>query len=129
MDAQDKKMIEGGMFLLMNMDFREVFTPEDFTSEHRDVARAIEEFIQGEIISLGDEMEKLDNQLSRNLMKKAGELGFLGIDIPEKYGGMELDKISSALGQPVTSSGRRAGIHGCSGRPWPWRSSNGPGGP
>jgi alkylation response protein AidB-like acyl-CoA dehydrogenase len=81
----------------MNMDFRQVFTPEDFTSEHRDVAKAIEEFIQGEMTSLGDEIEKLDNQLSRKLMKKAGELGFLGIDIPEKYGGMELDKISSAI--------------------------------
>lgn len=97
MESQEKKMIEGGMFLLTNTDFRQIFTPEDFTAEHRDVAKAIEEFIQGEITSLGDEVEKLDNQLSRRLMKKAGELGFLGIDIPEKYGGMELDKISSAI--------------------------------
>jgi alkylation response protein AidB-like acyl-CoA dehydrogenase len=88
---------EGGMFLVADMDFHDVFTPEDFTSQQKDIARAAEEFINGEITSRGEEIEVLDNDLSRALMRKAGELGFLGIDIPEKYGGMELDKISSAL--------------------------------
>jgi alkylation response protein AidB-like acyl-CoA dehydrogenase len=88
---------EGGMFLIQDVGFQETFTPEDFTSEHRDIAKAIEDFIRGEIASRGDEIETVNNELSRELMRKAGELGFLGIDIPEKYGGMELDKISSAI--------------------------------
>jgi alkylation response protein AidB-like acyl-CoA dehydrogenase len=97
MDAVGKKVIGGGLFLVEEVGFREVFTPEDFTNEHKDIAKAVEDFIKGEITSRGDEIETLNNELSRELMGKAGELGFLGIDIPEKYGGMELDKISSAV--------------------------------
>ena len=56
---------EGGMFLVADMDFHGVFTPEDYTSQQKDIARAAEEFITGEIMSRGDEIEVLDNQLSR----------------------------------------------------------------
>jgi alkylation response protein AidB-like acyl-CoA dehydrogenase len=87
----------GGAFLIDDVESQDVFTPEDFTREHRDIATAIDDFIKGEIASRGEEIEILSNALSRELMEKAGELGFLGIDIPEKYGGMELDKISSAI--------------------------------
>jgi len=97
MNGGDKKTADGGIFLIKNITFREIFTPEDFTNEHKDIAKAVEDFIKGEIISRGDEIEVLNNELSRELMRKAGELGFLGIDIPEKYGGMELDKICSAI--------------------------------
>jgi len=97
MDDNDKKSANGGIFLIKDIDFEEIFTPEDFSNEHKDIAKAIDDFIKGEIISRGDEIEILSNELSRELMAKAGELGFLGIDIPEKYGGMELDKISSAI--------------------------------
>ena len=93
----DDKTAGGGMFLIQDVGFQEAFTPEDFTSEHKDIAKAIEDFIRGEIMSRGEEIETVNNELSRELMRKAGELGFLGIDIPEKYGGMELDKISSAI--------------------------------
>jgi len=96
-DNNDKKIAKGGIFLIKDITFQEIFTPEDFTNEHKDIAKAVEDFIKGEIISRGDEIEILSNDLSRELMAKAGELGFLGIDIPEKFGGMELDKISSAI--------------------------------
>ena len=89
--------MRGGEFLTKHIDFQDVFTPEDFSNEQKDIGQAVEDFIKGEITSRGDEIETLNNELSRELMAKAGELGFLGIDIPEKYGGMELDKISSAL--------------------------------
>jgi alkylation response protein AidB-like acyl-CoA dehydrogenase len=97
MDGNNKKIIRGGMFLIENVSFQEVFTPEDFTAQQRDIAKAVEEFIKGEIISRGEEIEILNNELSRELIGKAGELGILGIDIPEKYGGMGLDKICSAI--------------------------------
>jgi len=97
MNGNDKKIVGGAMFLLEDVSFQEVFTPEDFTSEHKDITKAIEDFIKGEITSRGEEIETINNELSRELMRKAGDLGFLGIDIPEKYGGMELDKISSAI--------------------------------
>jgi alkylation response protein AidB-like acyl-CoA dehydrogenase len=97
MDDHKKKFIGGGMFITNDISFQEVFTPEDFSPEHHDIANAAEDFIKGEITSLGEEIEILNNELSRNLIKKAGDLGFLGIDIPEKYGGMGLDMISSAI--------------------------------
>ena len=97
MDDPKNKIPGGGMFLVNMVASQEVFTPEDFSTEHHDIAKAAEDFIKGEIISLGEEIEILNNELSRSLMKKAGELGFLGIDIPETYGGMGLDKISSAI--------------------------------
>jgi alkylation response protein AidB-like acyl-CoA dehydrogenase len=87
----------GGMFLFETSAAERVFTPEDFTREHKDVLSAIEEFIKGEILSRGEEIETLNYPLSRELMRKCGELGFLGIDIPETYGGTELDKVSSAI--------------------------------
>jgi alkylation response protein AidB-like acyl-CoA dehydrogenase len=85
------------MFLFRDSLSDEIFTPENFSSQQRDIATAIDEFIKGEITSLGEEIEKLNNDLSRELMRKAGDLGFLGIDLPERYGGMDLDKISSAI--------------------------------
>jgi alkylation response protein AidB-like acyl-CoA dehydrogenase len=97
MDDNEKRLVGGGMFIVNDVSFQEVFTPEDFSIEHNDIAKAVEDFIKGEIISLGEEIEILNNELSRNLMRKAGALGFLGIDIPEKYGGAGLDKISSAI--------------------------------
>jgi alkylation response protein AidB-like acyl-CoA dehydrogenase len=97
MDDPKNKIPGGGMFLVNLVASQEVFTPEDFSAEHHDIAKAAEDFIKGEIISLGEEIEILNNELSRSLMKKAGALGFLGIDIPETYGGMGLDKIGSAI--------------------------------
>lgn len=97
MPIPESIQIGGGMFLLKDIAFQDVFTPEDFTSEHKDIAKAVEDFVKGEIISRGDEIEILNNKLARELLRKAGDLGFLGIDIPEKYGGMELDKISSVI--------------------------------
>lgn len=88
---------QGDLFLLRPIDTLDVFTPEEFTTEHKDIRRAIDDFVQGEIVSKGEEIETLDYDLSRAIMAKAGELGILGIDIPEKYGGMDLDKICSAI--------------------------------
>jgi len=97
MGKQEKKIIGGGMFINKAVNFQDIFTPEDFTREHKDIGRAIEDFIKGEIVARGEEIETLNIELSRMLMEKCGDLGFLGIDIPEQYGGLELDKISSAI--------------------------------
>jgi alkylation response protein AidB-like acyl-CoA dehydrogenase len=97
MTAMDKRIPAGGMFLFDSISPESIFIPEEFTPEHKDVFSAVEEFIKGEIISRGEEIETLNYELSRELMRKCGELGFLGIDIQEKYGGTELDKVSSAI--------------------------------
>jgi alkylation response protein AidB-like acyl-CoA dehydrogenase len=93
----DQPIPAGGMFILESISPEHIFIPEDFTREHKDILSAVEDFIKGEILSRGEEIETLNYQLSRELMRKCGELGFLGIDIPERYGGTELDKVSSAI--------------------------------
>lgn len=97
MEGEDGRAYQCAAFLTGDVHFDEVFIPEDFTGEHKDIAGAVEDFVRDEIMDLGDEIETLDYDLSRRLMKKCGELGFLGIDVVEAYGGMELDKISSAV--------------------------------
>jgi alkylation response protein AidB-like acyl-CoA dehydrogenase len=90
-------MNKGGSFLIEDIGPDQVFTPEDFNEEHRLVARSAEEFAQGEVLSRADELEVLNYDLIRSLMRRAGELGLLSADIPEVYGGSGLDKVSSTL--------------------------------
>jgi alkylation response protein AidB-like acyl-CoA dehydrogenase len=87
----------GGKFLTRPAMTDTVFTPEEFTREHKAIAKTVREFIAGELQSRGDEIEHVNNDLSRLLMQKAGEIGLLAADIPEEYDGMALDKISSLI--------------------------------
>jgi butyryl-CoA dehydrogenase len=89
--------ISGGSFLLETRRPEEVFTPEDFSEQHLLIAQTTEEFAQKEIIPNIDKMEHKDFSVTRDLLKKAGELGLSGVEIPENYGGMELDKVSAAV--------------------------------
>jgi alkylation response protein AidB-like acyl-CoA dehydrogenase len=91
------KKIAGGSFLLEERAPEEVFTPEDFTEEQRQIARMTDEFARKEILPLAERIEQKDWPLTRELLKKAAELGLTNADIPEQYGGMEMDKVSSAI--------------------------------
>src|SRR6185369_14648037 len=74
-----------------------IFTPEDITEEQRMFARTAEEFLRKEVIPREDAIYAKDYSVHRELMQKAGELGLLSIDIPEKYGGLGLNKVSSTV--------------------------------
>ena len=89
--------IAGGSFLIRDLRTEEVFTPEDFTDQHQLIAQTAEEFALKEIVPNIDKMEHKDFSVTRELLKKAGELGLSSVDIPEAYGGMELDKVTSAI--------------------------------
>lgn len=104
--AIPKKKIAGGSFLLEERTPEEVFTPEDFTEEHRQIARTTEEFALKEIVPVADRIEHKDWPLTRELVKKASELGLTCSDVPEQYGGMEMDKVSSAIiGDNISKNG------------------------
>jgi len=92
-----KTRIAGGSFLIEDRLPEEVFTPEDFTDEHRQIAQTTEEFAVKEIVPNIEKIEHKDFSVSRDLIKKASELGLTSVDIPEEYGGMEMDKVSSAI--------------------------------
>jgi alkylation response protein AidB-like acyl-CoA dehydrogenase len=89
--------IAGGSFLIEERTPDEVFTPEDFSEQHLLIAKTAEEFAAKEIVPNIERMEHKDLTAHRELLKKAGELGFSGVDIPEAYGGAGLDKVTSAL--------------------------------
>jgi butyryl-CoA dehydrogenase len=92
-----KSKIMGGSFLLEDRSPNDVFTPEDFTEQHQMIAQTTEEFATKEIVPANDAIERKEFQVTRDLLKKASELGITSVDIPEEYGGMELDKVSSAI--------------------------------
>lgn len=92
-----EEFVKGGAFLIESISPQEVFTPEDFNEEQLLIAKAVTEFVEGEIHPVSEEIEEKKEGLLVSLLKKAGELGFLAADIPEEYGGQDLDKISSLL--------------------------------
>ncbi len=89
--------IPGGGFLLEERAAAEVFTPEDFSEQQRMIGQTTEEFAVNEILPQADKMEHKDFSISRDLVKKAGELGLAGVEVPEAYGGLEMDKVTAAI--------------------------------
>jgi alkylation response protein AidB-like acyl-CoA dehydrogenase len=95
--AEGTGMIKGGGFLIEDRAPSDVFTPEDISEEQRMFARTAEEFLRKEVLPREDAIYAKDWSVTRELMRKAGELGLLSIDIPERYGGLGLHKVSSAI--------------------------------
>src|SRR5215212_4202498 len=87
----------GGAWLLEDSAGEDVFTPEQLTDEHRLMAQTTDEFVDSEVLPNLDRLENKDWELARHLIRRCGELGLLGIDAPEKYGGLDLDKTSSIV--------------------------------
>lgn len=95
--AEQKELIKGGAFLIENRTPEEIFTPEDFNEEHRMIADTTRQFVDNEVVPRIDELEKKDWNLARSLVKQAADLGLIGANIPEEYGGLGLDQTSGAL--------------------------------
>ncbi|WP_027964322.1 acyl-CoA dehydrogenase family protein [Halalkalibacillus halophilus] len=93
----EEKLLKGGSFLVEDVDAQDVLTPEDFNEEHKMIAKTTEEYIKNDVWPVLDDLENHEFDKSVKLLQKAGELGLLGIDVPEEYGGLELDKITSSL--------------------------------
>jgi alkylation response protein AidB-like acyl-CoA dehydrogenase len=118
MVSAQKEIFKGGSFLITETAPEQIFSPEDFTEEHRLIAQTTEEYIEKEIIPNSDRIEEKDYELQRELLRKAGELGLLAAGIPEAYGGLALDHISGMLisehvsgqGSFATTFGASAGI-------------------
>src|SRR5437879_8213626 len=85
--AEQKQIIKGGAFLIEERTPAEVFTPEDFTEEHRMIAETTRQFVDNEVSPHIDDLEKHDWKLARELIKKAADLGLIGAKIPDEYCG------------------------------------------
>ena len=88
---------KGGSWLLENVGPSEVFTPEKLSDEHRLMAQTTDEFIDTEVLPNLDRLETKDWALARTLIRRCGELGLFGTNVPEQYGGLDLDKVSSLI--------------------------------
>ena len=95
--AVPSKRISGGSFLLETRQPEEVFTPEDFSEQHRLIGQTAEEFAVNEIVPNIEKIEHKDFSITRDLLKKAGDLGLSSVEIPEAYGGLEMDKVTAAV--------------------------------
>jgi len=119
METTNKELLRGGQFLVKETNCDDVFTPEDFTEEQKMMKEAVMEFNDREIIPNKPRFEAKDYQLTVDCMRKAGELGFLGVAVPEEYGGLGMgfvstllvcDYISSGTGSFSTAFGAHTGI-------------------
>ncbi len=88
---------QGGSFLIHETSWESVFTPEDFTEEHQMIARTAEEFMRREVLPHAEEIEHQNLELMVDLLRRAARLGLLSVEIPERYGGLGLDKVSAML--------------------------------
>ncbi len=92
-----ESILRGGSWLLDASGADSVFTPEQLTPEHRLIAQTAREFVESEVLPKLDRLEAKDWDLARQLVRRCGELGLLGVDMPETYGGVEMDKVSSLI--------------------------------
>lgn len=92
-----EEKVVGGSFVLEDVSKEMVFTPEEFTEEHDMIAKTTEQFVVNKVVPEIEKIEEHQFDISKRLLQEAGELGLLGADVPEEYGGFGLDKISSAV--------------------------------
>lgn len=113
------KTLKGGEFLIKEVQYEDIFITEEFTEEHKMMKDSVIEFIDREVWPLKERFENKDYALTESTMRKVGEMGFLGLSIPEEYGGMGMgfvstmlvtDYMSAATGSLATAYGAHTGI-------------------
>jgi len=104
--AKRVKRVGGGSFLIEDVLPEDIFTLEDLSFEQKQIAEMTSDFVQEKILPQSREIEAKNYDVSRKLLRELGSLGLLGVDVPEEYGGINMDKITSALvGQQMGRQG------------------------
>ena len=96
-DTIEKNVTRGGQFLVKETKCEDVFTPEDFNEEQLMMRDSVKEFVDKELWPNKDRFEKKDYALTEESMRKAGDLGFLSVAVPEAYGGMGMGFVNTVL--------------------------------
>jgi alkylation response protein AidB-like acyl-CoA dehydrogenase len=105
METTDRKTIKGGEFLIKDTTYQEVFIPEEFDEEQHMIAQTCRDFLAAEVYPNLDRIDKLEEGLMPSLLTKAGELGILGVSIPEEFGGFGKNFNTSMLVADVIGAG------------------------
>lgn len=117
--SENKDIIRGGQFIVRETNAEDIFTPEDFSEEQKMMRDSVQEFVDKEIMPIKPRFEEGDYALTEEIMRKAGELGLLGVTVPEQYDGLGMDfttsmlvcdYISGATGSIATAYGAHTGI-------------------
>ena len=95
--ADTKKVVKGGSFLIEDLSYQDLFTPEDFNDEHVMIAQTASDFVEKEVVPQLEHLENHEFDRTVKLLKKMGELGLLAVDVPEEFDGLGLDKVTSSL--------------------------------
>jgi alkylation response protein AidB-like acyl-CoA dehydrogenase len=104
-ETTTKEILRGGQFLVKETNCEDIFTPEDFSEEQKMMRDSVIEFNDREIVANRDRFEAKDYALTQEVMTKAGEMGFLGVAVPEAYGGLGMGFISTMIVCEYISSG------------------------
>lgn len=118
MSAIIHKSLKGGEFLIKESEATDIFIPEEFSEEQKMMASATQDFVNMEIIPVIDRIDSLEPGLMPSILEKAGELGLLGVSVPEEYGGLGMNfntsmlmaDIIAASGSFSTTYGAHTGI-------------------
>ncbi len=103
-------MKRGGNFIVSPVDEGWVFTREQFTEDHKMFVDAVQEFSKDRVFPVREKLNELNKDLTREIFREMGELGFLGIDFPEKHGGLSLDKVTTTIVAENLMSGGNASL-------------------
>jgi alkylation response protein AidB-like acyl-CoA dehydrogenase len=102
---ENSKLLKSGEFLVHEIESKDIFIPEEFNEEQRMIAQTCSDFLQAEVYPNLEKVEKSDRELMKSMLKKSGELGLLGISIPEEFGGFGQSFVSQMLVAETTGAG------------------------
>jgi alkylation response protein AidB-like acyl-CoA dehydrogenase len=102
---ESRKVLKSGEFLVTEIEAKDIFIPEEFNEEQRMIAQTCRDFLETEVYPKMADLEKGDRELMKNILKKAGELGLMGISVPEEFGGFGQDFVTQMLVAETTGAG------------------------
>ncbi|MEX1190235.1 MAG: acyl-CoA dehydrogenase family protein [Bacteroidia bacterium] len=105
METEEKKSLKGGEFLIRDTDANDIFIPEDWNEEQQMIAKMAQDFLDAEVHPNLDRIDSMEAGLMHSLLTKAGELGLMGVSVPEEYGGFGKDFNTSMLVAEVAGAG------------------------
>jgi alkylation response protein AidB-like acyl-CoA dehydrogenase len=102
---ENGKLLKSGEFLVREVESKDIFIPEEFNEEQRMIAQTCSDFLEAEVYPNLEKVEKSDRELMKSMLKKSGELGLMGISIPEEFGGFGQSFVSQMLVAETTGAG------------------------
>lgn len=102
---ENRKVLKSGEFLVSEVEAKDIFIPEEFNEEQKMIAQTCRDFLEAEVYPNLEQVEKSDRELMKSLLKKSGELGLMGISIPEEYNGFGQSFVTQMLVAETTGAG------------------------